>query len=248
MDYSTPTQTTPGTEHEVPAAGHLASHLRFWLATVLVLIFDLWTKAWSFNVLPADDAKTIIPGWLEFRRSLNDGAVFGSFTGYTWLFVIASIVALGFVVYIFLHSARTQWMLQLALGLILAGAIGNLYDRLFIKADIVVVRDPDGYEYTVIGVLLSEPEAGWIKLGAWPDGDHPKVFKKDEVKLRRQGVVRDFIKFVPNFPEWVPRLGGRDLWPWVFNIADAALVVGVTVLLIPVFFGGRSRHRKVPQP
>ena len=54
----------------------------------------------------------------------------------------------------------------------------------------------------------------------------------DEVTTRRQGVVRDFIKFVPHFPAWVPRLGGKEIWPWVFNVADAALVCGVCILLI----------------
>jgi lipoprotein signal peptidase len=38
------------------------------------------------------------------------------------------------------------------------------------------------------------------------------------------GFVRDFIK-IPT--HW---LGGRELWPWVFNVADMLLVGGVAIL------------------
>ena len=43
-----------------------------------------------------------------------------------WAF---SLFALGLIVWVFLTSLRRQWVVHLALGLITAGAIGNLYDR-----------------------------------------------------------------------------------------------------------------------
>jgi lipoprotein signal peptidase len=47
-------------------------------------------------------------------------------------------------------------------------------------------------------------------------------------------VVRDFIKFKP-------RIAGRDVWPWVFNVADVALSVGVGILLIHFWMERRRR-------
>jgi len=210
---------------------YLSAQLRFWIPAVAILVLDLWSKSAVFAALKPDETRSIIDGTLEFRRSLNDGAVFGSFTGMTTVFVVASLLALGFVVYLFKRSYRFQWLMQIALGLILAGAIGNLYDRVFVKADVVVVTTDDHHEHSIIGVLLSEPDADVVRLGAWPGGDEPRTFDRKQVQLRRQGVVRDFIKFVPRFPNWFPRLGGMDMWPWVFNTADASLVVGVIVLL-----------------
>jgi len=39
------------------------------------------------------------------------------------------------------------------------------------------------------------------------------------------GKVRDFIFLTLN-------ISGKDIWPWIFNIADVALVVGVFGLLL----------------
>lgn len=223
-------------DDEAPVVRHWASHLRFWIPAAAFLWLDLWSKHWVFTSIPAEGAYKVIPGFLEFRRSLNDGAVFGSFTGYVSVFIAASLFALAFVFYLFAKSTRRQWTLHFALGLILAGAIGNLYDRAFIKADIV----RDG-KRSVIGVLLSEPGAETIRIGEWPDGSHPQPFQAKDVTLHRQGVVRDFIKFTAKFPRRLPIFGGFDVWPWIFNVADASLVCGVAILLLHCWFDRKPR-------
>ena len=48
-----------------------------------------------------------------------------------------------------------------------------------------------------------------------------------------QPVVRDFIKIDA-------KIGSYSLWPWVFNIADALLMIGVAILLINFW----SDHRR----
>ncbi|MCH7801206.1 MAG: signal peptidase II, partial [Chloroflexi bacterium] len=73
-----------------PAFTHFPSHLRLWLLAVGVLWLDLWSKHWVFTNLPAGEAKPVISGLIEFRRSLNDGAVFGSLSGHIELFIAAS--------------------------------------------------------------------------------------------------------------------------------------------------------------
>ena len=211
---------------------HLPAQLRFWTPAAVCLILDLWSKRAVFSWLEPDETRVVLDGALEFRRSLNDGAVFGSFSGLTNLFIVASVLALIFLVYLFKRSDPRQWSMHVALGMVLAGALGNLYDRLFVKADVVIVRAEDGHEHSIIGVQLSDSNEKVIRLGAWPGGEQPRTFDRDKVTLRRQGVVRDFIKFTPRFPSWFPWLAGRDVWPWVFNVADASLVVGVIVLLL----------------
>ncbi len=208
------------------------SHLRFWLPAVAVLWLDLWSKAWAFSTLPSDRARSWIDGFVEFRRSLNDGAVFGSFTGYVGVFIVASLFALGFVFYLFARSRSWHRALHVALAMILAGALGNLYDRGFIVADVAQISTANGQQRSLIGVVLDDSTEAVVRFGDWPDGANPRTLRRDEITLRRQGVVRDFIKIVPRFPRWVPRLGGRDVWPWVFNVADASLVCGVGLLLI----------------
>jgi lipoprotein signal peptidase len=206
---------------------------------------DLWSKKWAFSSLPAHGARTWIPGLIEFRRSLNDGAVFGSFTGYVGLFVTASVLALIFVFYLFARSDRRQWLLHVCLALVLAGALGNLYDRAFVIADVVEVQHR-GEELSIIGKIVSNPDDPEVQIGQWPDGDNVRgPYLRDEVKVRTQGVVRDFIKFTPHFPQSVPKLGGMEMWPWVFNVADASLVVGVIVLLLTSVFERRPSEEEM---
>ncbi len=216
------------------------SQVRFWSAAAVVLTVDLWSKHWAFTTLGPSEIRPIIAGMLDFRRSLNDGAVFGTFTGYTQLFVAASILALGFVLYLFGHSVRGQRALHIALGLILAGALGNLYDRAYIHADVVRFQDRSGRQISEVGTIVERDDPARVWIGSWPDGANPRSHKREEVIIRRQGVVRDFIKFVPGFPQWTPRVAGRDIWPWVFNVADAALVCGVVLLLIHSWFDRKA--------
>jgi lipoprotein signal peptidase len=182
---------------------------------------------------------------LEFRRSLNDGAVFGSFTGQVGVFIVASLFALAFVLYLFLHSSARQWVLHVCLALILAGALGNLYDRGFMIADVVRYTDKQGFERSHIGKIVGDNTGPSVTIGDWPEGGSPETFSRDKVQVRQQGVVRDFLKFTPEFPKGIPRLGGNDVWPWIFNIADAALVAGVIVLMMTSIFE-RSPRKNVP--
>ncbi len=242
MPGSTNQQTDHAT-HET-AFKSVAAHLRFWSTAVLALAFDLWSKHWVFTNLEPREVRPFVSNFVVFRRSLNDGAVFGSFSGQTSLFVAASFLALGFVIYLFVNSPRRAAILQCALALIIAGALGNLYDRAFVKADIVKFTNRQGQQVSLIGLIVGDPAADTILVGSWPESANPQRFKQSEVHLRHQGVVRDFVKFVPRFPQWVPKLGGTDVWPWVFNVADAALVCGVVTLMLLSLFDRSPKSRE----
>lgn len=245
MDVAIPTETGGGDRRSESAFYCLGAHVLFWGTGCAALVADLWSKHWAFSALGPREIRPVIGGAIDLRRSLNDGAVFGSLPGHASLFVIASIVALGVVVYMFAQSTRRQRSLHAALALILAGATGNLYDRAFVIADVVKYTNPAGRNVSLIGKNLSDPGDAEIQLADWPGGTEVQLFHRSEVTIKRQGVVRDFIKFVWKFPAWVPRFAGRDVWPWVFNIADAALVVGVGILMLHVLFDGK---RKAARP
>jgi lipoprotein signal peptidase len=244
MDSTVVTDRETADHAPEAALTHLGSHLRFWLVAGLILVVDLWSKKWIFANLGPSDVKPVLGHLFEFRRSINDGAVFGFFTGQVGLFIVASLFAFGFVFYLFVSSPRTQRGLHLALGLILAGALGNLYDRAVMKADILTYRAEAGESGKYIGRLTEDSTEEYVHIGQWPEGKPAQRFARSEVDIRQQGIVRDFIKFVPRFPAWVPRLGGRDIWPWVFNIADAALVCGVGALLCTSWLSHRTGEQR----
>lgn len=170
--------------------GSLALFLGLFL---VILAADLWLKEWSFRhvagfpvVLPEaprpgledpnyyiapHPPRVLVPRLLNLRLTFNTGAVFGLGRGMQAFFVIVSVIAAGAIVWGFVRSRADARVLHAALALILAGATGNLYDRVQFNA------------------------------------------------------VRDMLHMLPD----------TRLWPWIFNIADASLMIGVGLLMIRIY-------------
>jgi lipoprotein signal peptidase len=218
------------------AMSHLPSHLRLWTVAALGLTVDLWTKAWAFRTYAPHESRVLIEDICNLELSLNPGALFGIGAGLAPVFVGASVLALLFVLYLFANSNTSRWSMHVALGLVLAGAIGNLYDRTTQEA--YVVYTPDGRRD--IGVLVQDDQhanSAYITLGDFPYGGNERSWKQPiDPRSGRQPVVRDFIKIDA-------RIGNYSLWPWVFNVADALLMIGVAVLLINFWFDHRRHQR-----
>jgi signal peptidase II len=107
-----------------------AALCRFFLTTAAGLMLDLWTKSLAVEQLK-DSHRTVdfIHGWLQFEYIENPGAVFGIAPGRTGMFIAVSILAVVFLTYLFSTSAG-KWFYQIILGLLLAGVLGNMYDRI----------------------------------------------------------------------------------------------------------------------
>jgi signal peptidase II len=94
---------------------------------------DLLTKHWAFSSpqLRAGDVLWLWDGHVGVELSRNWGALFGIGQGKVWLFATLSIVAgIAIPLWLFVfRAARDRW-LTLALGCVMAGVLGNLYDRL----------------------------------------------------------------------------------------------------------------------
>ena len=183
---ATPTPP-PRTPPAAKACTSALAWLLFLLPAILGLAGDLWLKSWSFpDGVPTDpqlmqiagrhpglDVKTglpqepipVISKVLGFRTIVNRGAVFGIGQGKVMWFLAFSVLALGIILWVFVTSGARQHAVHLALGLITAGALGNLYDR--------------------------------------------AVFHG----------VRDMLQFYVNW------------YPYIFNVADALLCIGVPLLI-----------------
>lgn len=212
------------------------AHLQLWLPTILVLAADLITKHVAFEQLSYLHPQWVIRGVLYFQLSLNRGAVFGLLPGWGIVFVLASLVAAGFVIYLFACCHARQWGVHLALALILGGTFGNLYDRLFCIADIAGA----GTSSELRGIAGEHDEQSDLyTIVGYPYGR--EVLGQARGPIARQPVVRDFIKIDV-------QIGKRPLWKWIFNIADAALVIGVILLLLLSLRHHRQRSASSPSP
>ncbi len=102
------------------------------------LAFDLVTKAMVFARIgpphPHPRVVPLIPRVLELQTSQNTGALWGlgaGLPGSSLIFAGLSVIAALIICYwLFFLGAASSRVLTVALGLIMAGALGNCYDRL----------------------------------------------------------------------------------------------------------------------
>jgi signal peptidase II len=147
------------------------------------------------RLVPTHKAVVVVPNLLEFSLVLNPGAVFGIGAGQRWFFVAFTIGALGLAVWMFGMWTRPEdAFAHAAIGLLVAGGIGNLYDRLLYAC----VRD---FIHPVPGVTLPR---GWE----------------------------------------MPLVGGREVWPYVSNLADLWLLIGIGMLMWYLWRAGRREAPK----
>jgi len=80
---------------------------------------------------PYHDPIVVIPKVLQLRLVLNRGAVFGVGPGHRWFFVVFTVLAVVVALCVFaFRTNRQQVLIHVSLAFILAGALGNLYDRI----------------------------------------------------------------------------------------------------------------------
>jgi signal peptidase II len=94
-----------------------------------ILALDIWTKRWATATLANREPVQLIGDFLRFTYTRNSGVAFGLGAGVPFPYYLFSIVAVGAIVWMFAAGrAQGRWR-QIALALILGGAVGNLIDR-----------------------------------------------------------------------------------------------------------------------
>lgn len=96
------------------------------------VLADQLTKLWAADALAGGNAITLIPGVIELKYTENTGAAFGMFGQATWvLAVLSAVLSIVLAVIIARYRKKYTRFPMIALSLILAGAIGNMIDRIF---------------------------------------------------------------------------------------------------------------------
>ena len=103
--------------------------------TVTVVLLDQATKAWIISTMRIHESFAVIGGFFNIVHVRNPGAAFGFLASapplFRYLFFIAVTVAAIVLILHYLHASRIEEpSLISALALILAGAVGNLVDRI----------------------------------------------------------------------------------------------------------------------
>ncbi len=95
----------------------------------VVLVLDRWTKHWAVTALAFDHPMQVIGDYVRLTYTRNSGVAFGIGQGTGFPYYIFSLIAIVVIVWMFASGRARGLVRQLALALILGGAIGNLVDR-----------------------------------------------------------------------------------------------------------------------
>jgi signal peptidase II len=131
---------------------------------VAVILLDQLTKALISHYIPLNQSITLISHVFSLTLVHNTGAAFGILKNQTILFIIISLIALPSIYFTFKADPerRRSGITQLALFLVISGAIGNLIDRV---AWGYVIDFLDFHVWPVFNVADSAITIGAVLLG-----------------------------------------------------------------------------------
>lgn len=193
---------------------------RRWLVPLLVsttvLLLDQASKIWIRATLgpqPLREAIPLIGEWSNLIYSRNTGVAFGLFQNMSPLFlVLSSLITLGAIYVYIVYLPNQHAGIQLSMGLIIGGALGNVVDR--IRLGYVVDFIQIGW-WPVFNVADSAITVGATILAVYllftteepPPGPDPQDTELLDELLERDVTTAD--SDAPRSPQEPPRSAGR---------------------------------------
>lgn len=179
---------------------------------LIIVILDQVLKIWVKTNFYLGESVEIF-SWFELRFIENPGMAFGLELGsklFLTIFRIVVVILLAYYLWKLRQVKKAPTGYFVCIAMIIAGAAGNIFDCVF------------------YGEIFNDPMPPQVaQFVPWGDG-YGGLF---------HGKVVDMLYF-PLFsfvwPDWMPWLGGKtfSFFDPVFNLADAAISVGMIALLL----------------
>ncbi len=190
----------------------LSTTAKVCIIAVVVVLLDQILKFWVKTDFYLGESREIT-SWFSLTFVENNGMAFGWSVGskiFLTLFRIVFIILLIYGLKKALKQSHLKTGFLICLALILSGAIGNIIDCLFYG---VIFNNPIP-PHTATAFLCDATSYGFL-----------------------EGRVVDMLSFHLfsfDWPSWMPFIGGKqfDFFGPIFNIADAAISVGVISLIL----------------
>lgn len=190
---------------------------------LVILIADQWIKFYVKSNFGTGEVVPLAGDWFLMEYIENPGMAFGTTFGSTiWSKLALSIfriIAISGITYYWFYQSKkgVRWDFHIGVALVLAGATGNLIDCMFY--DYWFPYDPC-FPYNI-----AEGSGNFV--------DCP-IFGETETKFRGflLGNVVDMFKFQGYWPQWMPFLAGKEIFPAIWNLADGSITVGVVLVFV----------------
>jgi signal peptidase II len=176
----------------------------------IILAADQFLKIYIKTHFAIGYEKPLIGNWLLLHFIENNGMAFGLELGGSWGKILLSslrillVGGIGILIYNLIKTKQKTGVIA-CFSLIFAGAVGNIIDSL------------------CYGLLFSESSPITVATLLPESGGYSTAL---------HGKVVDMIYFHAQWPQWMPWIGGNEVFPHVFNIADAAITTGVLTLIV----------------
>jgi len=192
----------------------MSSKVKSILIVVLILLLDQTLKIWIKTNMMLGDEIVIAKNWFIIHFVENNGMAYGFEFGnnigkyFLSIFRLIAIGAIGWYI-TKLWKREVPFGLIACFSLIMAGAMGNMFDSAF------------------YGLIFNESYGHVASL--LPSGGGYSSFL-----LGRVVDMFYFPLISGHYPHWFPFVGGDDFifFRPVFNVADSSITVGITLILI----------------
>lgn len=193
---------------------------------LVLLLLDQWIKLSIKTQFSPGEFKPLLGNWLVLHYTENPGMAFGqTFGASIWsklslsLFrMVAIVLIIRYLIKQIKLGATKEFLV--VVSLVLAGATGNLIDSMFY--DLFFSVDP---------CVPFNQMAGSGNKAICTAGHF-----KYAVELRHQGFlfgnVVDMFQFNVRWPNGLPYIGGSDVFPAIWNLADFCISVGLIWAII----------------
>jgi len=143
----------------------------FGIAFIVGLVLDQATKLSIIDRFYYGERLVVIPGIFDLTHVRNPGGAFSLFADgpFEWrmtFFVGATLLAVGLLIVFLIRHEAAEWLTPLALGLVMAGAVGNLIDRIAYGevVDFIDVHLWAGYTWPTFNIADSSIVLGVLFL------------------------------------------------------------------------------------
>lgn len=129
------------------------------LIIVGVVFLDQITKWLTVINLDLYESFPLIQDVFHFTYRQNEGAAFGILKDHRWVFMVISVIAIGFLSYMLWQNRNGNKLLCIAIAMIIGGGIGNMIDRCLLGYVI------DFLDFTLINFAVFNVADSFVCIG-----------------------------------------------------------------------------------